>query len=248
VRVPAVSYELQAAVAGAPLIAEMAGRFQHATVVPLNRGLALIPASGAWLAEVTGPGEGRPYPVFERLSWPLAGLLRGASVRGPVAYLEIEEALDLTFEAAVGWSGGELALPPRVLRPGEALPPGGGPVVAALGLLGVVAEPGQDAGASVGLYQFSHMQQWLEVPGLIQRLPKMELVWEQPDEAWAGFDVETDYQARAGSHPFRLRVGAAPGGARYTVTLWQRAVLELDHLPGGWRLTKRRPGPRPLSR
>jgi hypothetical protein len=29
-----VSYELQAAVAGAPLIAEMAGRFQHAVVVP----------------------------------------------------------------------------------------------------------------------------------------------------------------------------------------------------------------------
>jgi hypothetical protein len=234
-----VSYELQAAVAGAPLIAQMAGRFQHATVVPLNRGLALIPASGPWLGEVTGPGEGRPYPVFELLSRSLAGFLRDASVRGPVAYVEIEEMLDLTFEAAVGWSGGALALPPRVLRPGEGRPPGGGPVVAALGLLGVVAEPGQDAGASVGLYQFSHMQQWLEVPGLIQRLPKMQLVWAQPDEAWAGFDVHTDYQTRAGGHPFRLRVGAVPGGARYTVTFWQRAVLELDHLPSGWRLMKR---------
>lgn len=80
--VPAVSYELQAAVAGAPLIAEVAGLFQHAAVVPLNRGLALIPASGPWLAEITGAGEEHPYPVFERLTGPLEGLLREASVRG----------------------------------------------------------------------------------------------------------------------------------------------------------------------
>lgn len=234
-----MSYELQAAVAAAPLIAEMAGRFQHAVVVPLPGGLALIPASGRWPSEVTRPGEGRPYPVFELLSRSLAGFLRDASVRGPVAYVKIEEMLDLTFEAAVGWSGGALALRPRVLRPGEGRPAGGGPVVEAFRLLGVVAEPGQDAWAGFGLYQFSRMEQWLEVPGLIRRLPKMQLVWAQPDEAWAGFDVHTDYQTRAGGHSFRLRVGAVPGGARYTVTFWQRAVLELDQLPSGWRLTKR---------
>ena len=92
--------------------------------MPLNQGLALIPASGPWLREVTGPGgEQCPYPVFEFLGRSLAGFLREASVRGPVAYLEIEEMQDRTFEAAVAWSGGELALPPQVLQPGEALPP-----------------------------------------------------------------------------------------------------------------------------
>lgn len=66
----------------------------------------------------------------------------------------------------------------------------------------------------------------------------MELVWAQPGEAWADLDLKTDYQTRAGGHPFWLMV-AAPTGARYTVTFWRRAVLELDHLPGGWRLAKR---------
>ena len=129
----------------------------------------------------------------------------------------------------------------REVLPGEAEPPGGGPVTEAFGVLGVTGEPGQDAWASFGLYRFSHMEQWLEIPGLIGRLPQLELVWGQPEEQWAGFDFGTDYQARAGGHSFRLRVGAAPGSARYSVLEppWQRAVLELDQLPDGWHLTKR---------
>ena len=234
-----MTYELQAVVAGAPLIEQMAGRFQHATTVPLNQGLALIPASARWLREVTGPGEGRLYPVFDCLSRPLAGFLAGASLRGPVAYIEIDEQQDRTWQAAIAWSGGELALSPQVLLPGEGRPPGGGPVTEAFRLLGVTGGPGQDEWVSVGLYQFTRMQQWLEVPGLIRRLPGMELVWEQPDEDWEGFDFDTDYHTRAAGHPFRLRADTTRGGARYTVTFWQRTVLELDQLPGGWRLKKR---------
>lgn len=89
-----MTYEPQAAVAGAPVIEEMAGRFQHATTVPLHQGLALIPASGQWLREVDRPGEGRLYPVFECLSRPLAGFPRESSAGGPVAYLEIDEQQD----------------------------------------------------------------------------------------------------------------------------------------------------------
>ena len=59
--------------------------------------------------------------------------------------------------------------------------------------LGATGEPGRDERASLGLYQFSHTQEWLEVPGLIQRLPEMELVWGQPGEQWVGFDFETHY-------------------------------------------------------
>lgn len=172
-----MSYELQAVVAGASLIQEMAGRFRHASAVPLNRGLALIPVSGRWLREVARPGEDRPYPEFEHLSRSLAEVLRAASVRGPVAYVEIGEMLDRTGQAALAWSGGELALPPREVLPGQALPPGGGPVTEAFGLLGVTCGPGHDAWASFGLYRFSRTQQWLEVPELIGRLPQMELVW-----------------------------------------------------------------------
>ena len=232
-----MTYELQAVVAGAPLIEEMAGRFQHATTVPLNQGLALVPVSGRWLREIARPGEERPYPEFECLSRSLAG----ASARGTVAYIEIEEMLDRSWQAAVAWSGGELALPPQEVLPGESPPPGGGPVTEAFRLLGVASQPGQDAWVSFGLHRFSHMPQWLEVPGLIAQLPQMELVWGQPDEEWAGFDFDTDYHTWAGGHPFRLRAGAAPGGARYTVCEppWQRAAAELDQLPGGWHLTKR---------
>jgi len=240
-----MSYELRAVVAAAPLIEEMAARLRHAVLVPLNRGLALIPVSGRWLRQVAQPGREHPYPMFECLSGPLAGFLVEASVRGPVAYVEIEEMMDRTWQAAVAWSGGKLVLPPQEVLPGAAKPPGGGPVTEAFGVLGVTAEPGRDAWVSFGLYRFSRMEQWLEVPGLIGRLPQMELVWGQPEEKWAGFDFDSDYQTRAGGHSFRLRAGAARGGARYTVLEppWGRAVLELDQLPGGWHLTKRATGP-----
>lgn len=105
--------------------------------------------------------------------------------------------------------------------------------------LALWASPARMSGSASVFTQFSRMEQWLEVPGLIKRLPEMELVWAQPGEAWADFDFDTDYQIRVGGHPFRLRVAAAPGGARYTVTFWRRAVLELDHLPSGWRLKNR---------
>ncbi len=231
-----MTYELSAVVAGASLIEEMTGRFQHAVQVPLGQALALIPAGGQWLGEVGWSADERQYPPFECLSGWLAEFLRLASLQGPVAYVEIDEQQDRTFEAAVAWSGGELALPPQALWPGEGLPQGGGPVVEAFRVLGVTGEPGR----SLGVHPFSHTKQWLEVPGLIERLPAMELVWGQPDEEWAGFDFDTDYKIELGDHLFRLRAGAAPDGSRYTVTFSRRVVLELDQLPGGWCLQKRR--------
>jgi len=74
----------------------------------------------------------------------------------------------------------------REVLPGEAEPPGGGPVTEAFGVLGVTGEPGQDAWASFGLYRFSHMEQWLEIPGLIGRLPQLELVWGSPRSSGQG--------------------------------------------------------------
>jgi hypothetical protein len=53
----------------------MAERFQHAAVVPLNRGLALIPASGPWLGEVTRPGDGLRLGLGDRDDPPVLGVL-----------------------------------------------------------------------------------------------------------------------------------------------------------------------------
>ncbi len=167
-------------------------------------------------ASITEPLSG-PMPDFETtLLRNISGATARARRRGTLplrAPCEVlvdtfgDEQQDRTCQAAVAWSGGELALSPRALLPGEAQPRGGGPVTEAFRVLGVTGRPGQDQWVSFGLYQFNHMQQWLEVPGLIKRLPRMELVWGQPDEDWAGFNFDTDYHTRAGDHPFRLRVG-----------------------------------------
>jgi hypothetical protein len=68
----------------------------------------------------------------------------------------------------------------------------------------------------------------------------MDLVWGQPDEAWASFDFDADYKLELGDHLFRLRVASAPDGSRCTVTFSRRIVLELEQLPGGWFLQKHR--------
>src|ERR1700693_1602480 len=88
-----VGYELQAVVAGRLLIEELAGRFKHAVAVPLEHGLALIPASGGWIQEVGGRESSppRPFPEFETLTAPVAFLLAASSIKAPVAYIEYFE-------------------------------------------------------------------------------------------------------------------------------------------------------------
>jgi hypothetical protein len=233
-----MTYDLSAVVAGASLIKEMTGCFQHAAQVPLGEGLALIPAGGRWLDEIGWSVDERQYPPFEYLTGWLADFLRLASLRGPVAYLEIDEQQDRTFEAAVAWSGGELALRPRVVWPGDRQSAGGGPVAEAFRILGMSAEPGR----ILGVQPFRHTTQWLEVPGLVQRLAELDLVWRQPEEALAGFDFDTDYKTEAGGHLFGLRAVAAPDGPCCTVTFWGRTVLQLERLPGGWCLQRRSHG------
>lgn len=150
-----MSYDLQAAAARPAVIAAVRARLAGSRAVELPHGLAMIPMT------VSLSPTGTAVPPFEALGSALADLFESASGAGPVAYFEIDEQLDMTWQAAMVWSAGKVIMPARVVRPGEARPSDGGPVFEAFRRLGAAVEP---AGADFdvfGLYRFKHTHQWL---------------------------------------------------------------------------------------
>ena len=153
-----MAYDLQAAVARAPVLDQVARQAPGAPIVDLPGGLALLVADAAWLGD---PGaRSLPWLDFERLTDAGARRLELASAAGPVVYLEIEEQSDLTWQGAAGWSDGRRSFGPRLLRPGEARPEDGGPVVAAFAFLGAAADPRGSDLPDFGLYRFRHTGEW----------------------------------------------------------------------------------------
>lgn len=147
-----MSYEFHGAVA-ATALADRIARERLLRFVELPHALAVLLVDETW----------QPGPAlsdFEHLTQAGAGALAALSLGGPIAYVEIDEQSDLTWQGAVGWSGGRIALPASISRPGEARRPDGGPVAAAFAFLGAAIDPSTWDFGDAGLYRFRHMNGW----------------------------------------------------------------------------------------
>lgn len=93
-------------------------------MVPLGRGLALVPVTDEVRAAVTG-GTGAATLGFRWLPAEFEALLAHGSALGPVAYVEAEHFGGVGEERAAVWAAGALALGPLDAPTREAVPPGG---------------------------------------------------------------------------------------------------------------------------
>ena len=143
------------------MIQGIASRIIQPPVVSIAQGFAMLLMAPRWMLEVGSPDKTQAFPPLEHLTAPIAELFRQYSKTGPIVYIEIDEQLGLTWQAAVGWSAARLALPLSVLNPGEGRPPGGGPVVEAFAFLGAEVDPDHSDFGDFGLYRFKHMNQWI---------------------------------------------------------------------------------------
>jgi hypothetical protein len=89
-------------------LSEHARAFKNARVVPLERGLTMIPMIDALHAEI---GLGDELPRFEKLSPQVEEWAR-RPLTDPVAYVEAEFFGGLGGQSAVVWQGGERILGP----------------------------------------------------------------------------------------------------------------------------------------
>jgi hypothetical protein len=89
-------------------LSDHARGLKNARLVPLERGLAMIPVTDALHAEI---GAGDELPRFEKLSQRIEEWARRPSP-DPVAYVEAEFFGGLGGQSAVVWQGGERVLGP----------------------------------------------------------------------------------------------------------------------------------------
>jgi hypothetical protein len=110
-----------------------------ARVVPLRFGLAAVPITEALAAELARDQRVAedPFLEFVYLTSSVAAFAKEASERGPVAYVESEDAGTSAWAAAVVWKEGKLILAPTKA---DAITP----VNQALALLGARREADAD--------------------------------------------------------------------------------------------------------
>lgn len=144
-----MSYELQALIGPMDLLRLAAAEVPAARVAPLGQGLALIPATRAFLAAVgtVGPdpvGAGAADPGGEDGSghgfdWFPDGFelrLAAWSKAGPIACVEADYFGGTGTQRAAVWYDGRLDLGPLTSAELEPFPPEGGPVSRVLRRLG----------------------------------------------------------------------------------------------------------------
>ncbi|MFB8170138.1 hypothetical protein [Kitasatospora purpeofusca] len=154
-----MSYELQALIGPAELVAVAAAEVPAARPRPLAQGLALIPATPEFLAAFRG-GEGTPSapgapsaPAAPRavgtvpFDWFPDGLerrLAAWSKAAPIACVEADYFGGTGTQRAAVWADGRLDLGPIASGEFEAFPPEGSPISRVLRRLG--AQVGEDGG------------------------------------------------------------------------------------------------------
>ena len=156
-----MGYELRALIAAGPAVEDLTARLPGAVAIPLAGEIALIPMAGGWPSRL--PPSPVAFPEFddEELTAALVAVLEEASMAGPVGYISIEEQSDLTWQAAVAWSGGRRVLAPAVSQPGQGRSVEGGPVLSAFRLAGAVVDPATADFGDLGLYRHRQTTDWL---------------------------------------------------------------------------------------
>ncbi|MBP0452387.1 hypothetical protein J5Y04_22985 [Kitasatospora sp. RG8] len=161
-------YELQALIGPAELLAVAVAEVPAAHLSPLAQGLALIPATPAFLSALQLRGGVGASGGNAGFTWFPDGLgLRVAawSKAGPIACVEADYFGGAGTQRAAVWSDGRLDLGPLTSGEFEPFPPEGSPISRALRRIGARVQGGcADEFESVGLPAHSSTVRWV-TPG-----------------------------------------------------------------------------------
>ncbi|WP_327677993.1 hypothetical protein [Kitasatospora sp. NBC_00458] len=138
-----MSYELQALIGPAELVAVAAAEVPAARPRPLAQGLALIPATPAFLAALRFGDDDPAATGAAGFAWIPDGLerrLAAWSKAGPIACVEADFFGGTGTQRAAVWADGRLDLGPVAAGEFEPSPPEGSPISRALRRLGASAE------------------------------------------------------------------------------------------------------------
>jgi len=145
-----MAYCLQALVGKVDVLGKHMSEFQHARLVPLTQGLALIPLTDDLHAEVGSGGEAER---FEKLSPAVEQWAQRISSDGLIAYIEAEFFGGDGSQSAVVWSGGSRVIGP--IHSNDA-------INQALRFLGVQVGDAHDEFDAVGLGQHRDTHDWIK--------------------------------------------------------------------------------------
>lgn len=144
-----MGYYLQALMGKQETLAQHASEFQHARVVPLAQGVAIIPLTDDLYDEIADGGE---VDRFYKLSPGIEEWALRLSVVAPVAYIEAEFFGGTGGQSAVVWSRGSRVLGP--LHSQDA-------INGTLRFLGVRADGAHDEFDAVGLGRHRDTADWI---------------------------------------------------------------------------------------
>ncbi|MGW6914449.1 hypothetical protein ACWGB8_11605 [Kitasatospora sp. NPDC054939] len=159
-----MSYELQALIAPLELLRIAAAEVSAARVAPLAQGLALIPATGAFLAAIGAGGDGTSS-AGHGFDWFPEGFerrLAAWSKAGPIACVQADYFGGTGTQLAAVWSDGRLDLGPLTSGEFEPFPAEGSPISQALRRIGARADGGAvDEFEAVGLPAHRRTDGWV---------------------------------------------------------------------------------------
>jgi hypothetical protein len=144
-----MGYYLQAILGRHETLEQAASQFQHARVVPLAQGVAIIPMTDELYDEI---GDGGEVDRFCKLSPGIEGWARRISAAAPIAYIEAEFFGGIGGQSAVAWYGGSHVLAPVHARDA---------INQALRFFGVLANGAHDEFDAVGLGQHRNTEDWI---------------------------------------------------------------------------------------
>ena len=160
-----VSYQLEAVIAAADLLRQVARGHADMHVVDLEQGLALMPMTDALFDRVTVANDQKLG--FFGLPGGFVNMLAAWSGAGPIAYVEVEFFGGIGSQGAAVWNGGGLVLGPVHKAEEDPFPADGSPVSQALRRMGVVKHRGQhDEFEAVGLGRHRDHDGWLAARGV----------------------------------------------------------------------------------
>jgi hypothetical protein len=145
-----MGYFLKAFVGTTDALRKYTPEFQHARLVSLTQGMALIPLTDDLHAEVGSEDEAEP---FETLSPAAEQWAQRMSSAAPIAYIEAEFFGGIGGQRAVVWSGGLQVIEPIHSKHA---------INQALRFLGVQVGDAHDEFDAVGLGRHRNTRDWTE--------------------------------------------------------------------------------------